>query len=144
IAERCPELLNDPTETLWEVIVDETDETSIALWPRGLEDPRFAYRRAQVPASSHPTIAAALAKVAGARPDDVVWDPFVGAGAELVERGRLGRFRALIGNDTDRLALERARVNIDAAGLEAQLLKGDARRFRPRQRPTLIVTNPPM
>src|SRR5262249_54450255 len=81
---------------------------AVELWPRGLPDPRFAYRVAHVPASSHPTLAAALARVAGARVDDVVWDAFVGAATELIERARLGPVRALYGTDVDEAALARA------------------------------------
>jgi 23S rRNA G2445 N2-methylase RlmL len=136
--------MNDPTASLWEAVVDETKGVRVELWPRGLADPRFAYRVEQVPASSHPTLAAALARIAGVRADDVVWDPFVGSGTELVERARLGPFRLLFGTDLDERALERARANLAAAGVVAELAAGDARLFRPRQRPTLILTNPPM
>jgi precorrin-6B methylase 2 len=145
VAAKRPELLNDPTESLWEVVVDETRGLGITLWPRGLDDPRFRYRRAHVPASSHPTIAAALALIGEAREDDVVWDPFVGGGTELVERARLGPYRRMIVTDLDPQALEQARINLEAAGLEGVALEvADARRFQPRERPTLILTNPPM
>jgi 23S rRNA G2445 N2-methylase RlmL len=126
------------------VVVREKDGIDVELWPRGLEDPRFAYRQAHVPASSHPTLAAALARVAGAEPDDVVWDPFVGAGTELVERARLGPARLLVGTDLAEDALGRARSNLTAAGVQAELVVADARGFRPRLAPTLILTNPPM
>jgi 23S rRNA G2445 N2-methylase RlmL len=139
-----PELINDPTASTWEVIVDESHGLRLSLWPRGLADPRFAYRVEHVPASSHPTIAAALARVGGARPDDVVWDPFVGAGTELVERARRGPARRLVGTDLDERALELARTNLRAAGVIAELHRGDARSYRPVEPPTLILTNPPM
>jgi len=121
-------------------VVVRNDE--LEIWPRGLADPRFAYRVADVPASSHPTIAAALARVAGLRGDDVVWDPFVGAGAELVERARLGPYAELVGTDTDPRAIEAARKNL--ANLSVHLSVGDARTFRPTRPVTLVVTNPPM
>ena len=117
---------------------------AVELWPRGLADTRFAYRRAHVPASSHPTLAAALARVAGARPDDVVWDPFAGAGSELVERARIGPFKRLYGTDADPGALALARQNLEAAGVSAELAVGDGRTFTPPETPTLIITNPPM
>src|SRR5690606_21174585 len=80
LAARFPELVNDPTASLWEAVVEEGQHGArVSLRPRGLPDPRFAYRVAHVPASSHPTIAAALARAGGVREDDVVWDPFVGA-----------------------------------------------------------------
>jgi hypothetical protein len=146
-----PELVNDPRDAPWEASVVVEPEArgkgvlvKIVLRPRGLEDPRFAWRRGSVPASSHPTIAAALAQIAGVRADDVVWDPFVGAGAELVERGLLGPHRMLVGSDRDPDAIAIARQNLDAAGLVATLATGDATSFRPPQPPTLVVTNPPM
>jgi 23S rRNA G2445 N2-methylase RlmL len=145
VAAKRPELLNDPTASLWEVVVREVGGVSVELWPRGLDDPRFAYRQAHVPASSHPTLAAALARVGGVQPDDVVWDPFVGAGTELVERARLGRYKRALGTDLDPAALERARKNLAAAGVrDVELAVADARSFRPPEQPTLVVTNPPL
>ncbi len=149
IAERARaagfELVNDPTASLWEVLVTEDRRfVDVSLAPRGLPDPRFTYRLGDVPAASHPTIAAALARVAGARDGDVVWDPFVGSGSELVERARLGPYRSLHGSDLDPRALAVARKNLDAAGLPAATLEaGDAMTQRPPG-VTLVITNPPM
>jgi 23S rRNA G2445 N2-methylase RlmL len=144
VARRAPELVNDPTASLWEVRVETTRRfVDVSLEPRALEDPRFTWRRGDVPAASHPTVAAALARVAGARDDDVVWDPFVGSGAELVERGRLGRYRALHGSDVDARALAVARENLTAAGLTADLERRDALAGAPPG-VTLVLTNPPM
>jgi len=145
VAAATTELVNDPTESTWEVIVDDhPDRVSIELVPRGFVDDRFAYRVATVAASSHPTIAAALVRLVPPRPDDVVWDPFVGAGAELVERARLGPYKALIGTDLERAAIEAARSNLTAAGIaDATLVVADATTYEPRG-VTLIVTNPPM
>jgi len=146
IAARRPELVNDPREAPWEAVVHEReDRVNVELWPSGLVDPRFAYRVQTVPASSHPTIAAALARVGGAKHDDVVWDPFVGAGAELVERARLGAYRELIGSDTDSTALAAAEANVSAAGLaRVRLRRADARVFVPGRPVSLVITNPPM
>src|SRR4029079_2020829 len=114
------------------------------LWPSALRDPRFAYRKRTLPASSHPTISAALARVAGVVAGDVVWDPFVGAGGELVERALLGPYATLLGTDDDAAALEAARANLREARVERwALTAGDARTFSPRERPTLVITNPP-
>jgi 23S rRNA G2445 N2-methylase RlmL len=144
IGSRAPHLVNDPTASAWELIV-ETDRrfVNVAIAPRSLEDPRFTWRRAEVPAASHPTIAAALAWVAGARAEDVVWDPFLGSGAELVERALLGPYRALFGSDLDERALAAARANLSSAGLEATLEQADALEHRPPG-VTLVITNPPM
>lgn len=139
-------LINDPREAPWEARIARHRDGSleIALVPRGFDDPRFAYRLADVPAASHPTIAAALARLAGVEPDDVVWDPFTGSGAELIERGRLGSCRKLYGTDTDPRALEAAARNLEAASLSAELVLQDATTFVPAVAPTLVISNPPM
>jgi len=144
IAARAPALVNDPTASLWELVVGgERRSVEVALAPRALDDPRFAWRRGDVPAASHPTIAAALARVAGPRADDVVWDPFVGSGGELVERALLGPCRSLSGTDLDERALAVSRDNLGAAGVEARLERADALQHAPRD-VTLVITNPPM
>lgn len=142
----APDLINDPTRSTWDAVVYEgAGRVRVELAPR-LPDARFAYRRGDVPAASHPTIAAALARIAGARAEDVVWDPFVGSGMELCERALLGPYRRLVGSDLDRAALARARENLAAAGARAELHQRDAGAGMPGSggAPTLIVTNPPM
>jgi 23S rRNA G2445 N2-methylase RlmL len=144
VAARAPQLRNDPTGSNWEVRVTEHADGTVQLRlvPR-FADTRFAYRVRDVPAASHPTLAAALALVAGVRADDVVWDPFVGSGTELIERARLGPCAALIGTDSDPRALAAAGVNLAAAGLVASLSGGDAC-SQPVTGVTLILCNPPM
>jgi 23S rRNA G2445 N2-methylase RlmL len=144
IARRAPAIVNDPTASLWELQIATTPHlVEIAIVARALEDPRFAWRRRDVPAASHPTIAAALARVAGVRAHDVVWDPFVGSGGELVERALSGPYASLQGSDLDASALAAARENLDAAGHPARLDQTDALAHAP-QGVTLILTNPPM
>ncbi len=148
VASRAPELLNDPRESTWEAVVRQTREGAVervrvVLVPRALADERFAYRVAEVPAASHPTIAAALARLGEARRGDIVWDPFVGSGLELVERARLGPYAELIGTDLDDRALDAARQNLAKARVSARLELGDALAMHPRG-VSLIVTNPPM
>jgi len=138
----APELVNDPTATTWDVLVDD-DARTLELATRRLDDPRFAWRVAEVPAASHPTVAAALARIAEARPDDRVWDPFCGSGAELVERARLGPWRALIGSDVDEAALAATRLNAASAGVAIELAQGDARTYTPGP-VDLVISNPPL
>lgn len=145
ISEKRPELRNDPTQSLWELVVSDRDGiTTVEAWPKALLDPRFPFRVADVPASSHPTLAAALAHVAGVRRHEVVWDPFVGAGAELIERARLGPVHAMYGCDTEARAIEAAKKNLAAAGVSATLVVADARTSRPPEPVSLVITNPPM
>jgi 23S rRNA G2445 N2-methylase RlmL len=144
VARVAPELINDPSRSTWELLVETSHRSvTIAIAPRALNDPRFAWRLGDVPAASHPTMAAALARVSGVRGDDVVWDPFVGSGAELIERARLGPYRALLGSDLDMQALAVASKNLMAAGVQADLRVADALVAAPGG-VTLIVTNPPM
>lgn len=144
VAARRPAVHNDSRDALWEVVVTERrGRVFVELWPK-VRDPRFVYRRRTLPASSHPTIAAALARAGGASPEDVVWDPFVGSGIELCERALLGPFRSLLGTDLSAEALAAARENLDAAGVTAATLElSDARRVRLPPHLSLVVTNPP-
>lgn len=146
VAERAPDLINDPTESPWEAqIFEAPGVVRVELCP-AVADPRFTYRAGDVPAASHPTIAAALVRAGGVRPDDVVWDPFVGSGTELCERALAGPYRRIVGSDLDPRALAVAKVNLQAASVrDAELLIGDATSLRfPNPPPSLIVTNPPL
>jgi hypothetical protein len=137
-----PTLINDPTASTWEVTVHPTE---LHVAPRRYPDDRFAWRVLDVPAASHPTIAAALARLAGAAPAAHVWDPFVGSGAELIERDRFAAAAHVTGTDLDPAALDAARANLAAAGLadRATLLLHDAR-TAPVRDVDLILTNPPL
>ena len=141
----APDLVNDPVASDWEIeIARERGSLAVFAIPKSWDDARFAYRTADVPAASHPTLAAAIARLGGARADDVVWDPFVGSGLELVERARLGPYASLLGTDTDDRALAAARKNLDSARVrDARLERADARTHRPMG-VTLVLTNPPM
>ncbi len=145
VLRKRPTFVNDPRAATWEaVIYDRGPLVQVELWPRGLADDRFSYREALLPASSHPTVAAALARAARVKDDDVVWDPFVGSASELIECARFAPGAQLFGCDIDEDALYAARTNLKAAGVSASLTRMDARAFRPPQTPTVILTNPPM
>ncbi len=136
-------LLNDPVQAPWTLEVQQTP-ARLLLRPGAAPDLRFDYRVRDVPAASHPSLAAALARIAGARPDDVVWDPFAGSGVELIERARLGPQRELHGTDLDARALSAARENAARAGVAGLVLQqADARTHRVPGL-TLVLTNPPM
>lgn len=144
VQRRTATLLNDPERAPWTVRARSDGRGVVYLVPRLEPDPRFAYRQRDVRAASHPTIAAALARAGEVRADDVVWDPFVGSGLELVERARRGPFAELWGSDIDGGALDAARANLDAAGVVgARLLQRSALEFAPPG-VSLILSNPPM
>ena len=138
-----PSCVNDPRQTTWDILVDDTSDRALEIVPRAAVDPRFEWRVADVPAASHPTVAAALARLADVRTGERVWDPFVGSGAELVECARRGGAVALAGSDTSETALAAARANLDAAHVTGSLVLADARRHSPGA-VDAIVTNPPL
>ena len=142
VREQVP-LIADPTSASWDIFVDWA-AGKLAIVPKSFDDPRFTWRVAQLPSASHPTIAAALAHVAGATPDDVVWDPFVGSGLELVERALLGPYRAMYGTDIDERALAAAQANLRAASVKHVTLLARDATSAPVRDVSLVITNPPL
>ena len=120
--------------------------------PNLTPDPRFNYRKADIPAASHPPLAACMARFAGRAENEIVWDPFCGSGLELIESALLGGVRAVYGTDLGAEAIAAARTNFAAANLQAvavKLTRGDFRDFARIEGPgpesvTLVITNPPM
>jgi len=145
IAAASATLRNDPTNSAWTFTVEPRGgRLSILLEPRHAMRERFAGRAADVPAASHPTIAAALARLSRPTPGDVVWDPFCGAGTELLERANLGKYRALIGSDIQDQAIAAARKNMHHAGVAASLSLGSALDCPLPDDVSVVVTNPPL
>ncbi len=150
----CPSLLNDSRAALWEVRVWESARgISVELTPRLRPDPRFAYRQGDVPAASHPPLAAALARVAdvGVKVAERIWDPFCGSGLELAECVRLGGVEAVFGTDLSASAVLIAEANVKAAAPAgpARLVFAncdfrDAGTVKGLGDLSLIITNPPL
>lgn len=149
----CPQILNDPREALWAAEVHpHASGESLEFRPRLSPDPRFAYRIQDVPAASHPPLAAAMARLAGTFKNETVWDPFCGSGLELIECGLRGGVRGLYGTDRSAEAIAITETNLAAAGLTAipaQLVRTDFRDYTKvpglnSESISLIVSNPPM
>lgn len=149
----CPELLNDPRQSPWAIdVYSEKIGDSVELRPRVYPDPRFAYRLDDVPASTHPPLAAAMAQLAGQDENEVVWDPCCGSGLELIERARLGKVQVLIASDIDSEAVKKARLNLDNANCSADSILTTVRDFKDYRSieglepgtVSLIITNPPL
>lgn len=91
------------------------------------------WKEEHTPASLRPTMAAAMVRMAGAAPGDVVLDPMCGAGTilgeqiELSKQRRAGRVEVL-GGDIDKTALRAAAANLKRVG-PALLAQWDAVRL---------------
>jgi 23S rRNA G2445 N2-methylase RlmL len=113
-------------------VVGEVATVAARIGERPLH--RRAYREATVAGSVHPPLARALALVAG----EPFLDPFCGAGTIPIE-GALAGLRTS-GSDLDRQAIEAARRNAKAAGVDVPFHVADAARLEGAD---CIVTNPP-
>lgn len=141
----APQLLNGGGQAPWTIeIRDFAGRQNVELVPRLVPDPRFAYRQQDVPAASHPQLAAALARLAGRVENDQIWDPFCGSGLEIIERSLRGGVSSALGTDLSAEAIEITRKNASAAGIQRlELIQCDFREVKNRQF-TLIITNPPL
>ena len=156
----CPQILNDAREAPWAIdIHPAADGESVELRPRLSPDPRHTYRLDDVPAASHPPLAACMARLAGRQENESVWDPFCGSGLELIERARLGGVRRVFGSDLSAEAVAIATRNFAAAGQDdgaaklgnvaTRFVRCDFREFPdleelPARSLTLIISNPPL
>lgn len=140
---RCPQLLNDARNAPW--AIELFPDGTIELRPRFVPDPRFAYRRDDVPAASHPPLAASLARLAGRQDREIVWDPFCGSGLELIECVRLGGVQKIYGTDLSQDAISITERNFGAAGLDVphEFVCCDFREAN-WENLSLIITNPPL
>jgi len=149
--ELCPEILNDAREAPWAIeVYPEGKWNLVELRPRLVPDPRFAYRQQDVPAASHPPLAACMARLAGRADREVVWDPFCGSGLELIESVLLGGVMSFYGTDLSDEAIAISRSNFAAAKappVRAEFIACDFRSFADELDPnaiTLMITNPPL
>lgn len=117
--------------------LDENGE--VEFWATLLEDELFLtirlsdermrqrdYKVAHFPGSLRPSAAAAMALLSQPTDDDVVLDPLCGAGTILIERAHLGRYKMLLGGDSEPQALAAARENIGPRYKPIELREWDA------------------
>ncbi len=149
----CPEILNDARSAPWTIAIQPAENGSVVeLTPKLTPDPRLYFRRQDVPAATHPPLAACMARVAGKMGDEIVWDPFCGSGLELIERALLGGVRHVIGTDLDADAVAIAESNFASANLESVKASFTCCDFRDWARidgfragsVSLVITNPPL
>ena len=106
------------------------------------------YKQEHLPASLRPTVAAAMVRLAGASPGQVVLDPMCGAGTILAEQVELARKRGagrvtVWGGDIEANAVVAAAANLRKFDPDL-LLHWDARRLPlPDASVDRIICNPP-
>ncbi len=147
----CPEILNDARIAPWTISIYPAEQGgSVELSPKLVPDPRRYFRLQDIPAASHPPLAACMARLAGMMADEIVWDPFCGSGLELVERALLGGVRSIYGTDLSAEAIAIAGRNFAAAQLgpvESEFTCCDFRDFARNvgsRSVSLVITNPPL
>jgi len=149
----CPDILNDPRSAPWSMDLIPTGHgISIELRPKLTPDPRFTYREEDLRVTSHPPLAASMARLSGRGKQEIVWDPFCGSGLELIERARLGGIRSIYGTDINPNAIDICRTNFAASKVKSVPLTLACCDFRDYSKVeglgpetvTLIITNPPM
>jgi 23S rRNA G2445 N2-methylase RlmL len=153
VFELCPALINDSRHAPWQIDIHQNArETFVELTPKLRPDPRFSYRRQDVPAASHPPLAAAMARLAGHMHNEAVWDPFCGSGLELIECALRGGVARVIGTDRSTDAIQITEQNFQSAlsrDVPARFVCSD---FREHTRVaglepgsiSLVISNPPM
>lgn len=118
----------DADVELWATMIDEEFFLKVRLSDERMR--HREYKTAHRPASLRASSAAALAWLSEPREDDIVLDPFCGAGTILIERAHMGRYAMLLGSDRDAAALAAARVNVGERYKPIQLENWDAGALR--------------
>jgi tRNA (guanine6-N2)-methyltransferase len=136
-------------------LVDDDADLEFWLWLSGglalvgvrLSDATMRhrhYKREHLPASLRPTVAAAMGWLSRPTPQDIVLDPFCGAGTLLTERALLVAYNELLGGDIREEAVAMARRNARSASIGAHVRIWDARSLPLDQASvTRILTNLP-
>jgi tRNA (guanine6-N2)-methyltransferase len=105
---------------------------------------RRGYKLRSRPGTLHPPLAAAMALVAGLRPEATLLDPFCGVGTVPIEAAGLRPGRGRVGSDVSPPAVAAAAANAADAGVAAAFVVADAGSlpFAAGQ-VDRVVTNPP-
>lgn len=122
-------LLNAPDEYEFEIrmVLDKYEKIHVFLKMATVPMGRFFYRKETIAASIHPSRAALLFALAKPylKKRAQILDPCCGVGTMLVERHRFLPVRESYGIDYFGEAIDKARINAEAAGLETHFIHRD-------------------
>jgi predicted RNA methylase len=138
MAKQCG-IICDGRSSHWQI---ELVEKTVVLVPKAHVDERFIWRDASIEGASDPTIASAIVLLADIKPGETVYDPFCGAGSELILAGDVASRIRLIGTDTSVEALGRAKTAAAKAEQSIEFYGDDACKFD-KGPFDVVITNPP-
>lgn len=121
---------NNPSNYSLDIRLARISDVLYVLW-RDVRwhDPRRSEQRAVLPASIHPTVAAALCIAGKVDFRDVFCDPCCGAGTVIAERLGYGPAKKVFGFDISPEALSLSKQNLSRFGMSVTLRKADMRRL---------------
>ncbi|MGN1235284.1 MAG: methyltransferase [Christensenellaceae bacterium] len=138
--------VNSPSNYSLEFVLRKRkDRWSCLIRLCAFADPRYAYRKEDLPASISPTTAAILARIAlGYQKHPArMLDPFCGTSTLPIELHFLAPNASLTGVDISENAIEKSRINSEAASVPIQLVHSDILRYRAEKPFDLVVSNLP-
>ena len=139
-------LVNAPSDYEAELRI-EGNEKTVRLFMKlfSYKDERFLYRKESIPASMDPAVAAAVLRFAGEhfKVGARVIDPCCGSGTLLIERAKLSPCKSLTGVDIAHRAIDAARINSEAAGVNAKYTVNDILRFECHRPYDELISNLP-
>ncbi|MFA4931980.1 MAG: methyltransferase [Caldisericia bacterium] len=123
--------INSPSNYDIELRLVMKGNTLEVLWkPFTIPDTRFSYRIHDVPASIDPVAAAGIMRFlkSNSSSQHRVIDPFCGSGTLLIERAFAKKYEELVGVDISQEAIQVAKANIIASGIQnIKLINDDMR-----------------
>ena len=139
-------IISDGRDSHWQMrLMKHGNKTLVVIVARKSVDDRWAWRTIgsqELDGSSQSTVAAAIVALAAPRVNDIIWDPFCGAGTELFIASQLtdGKVK-LLGTDINPDAIQAARSMAKKQNVTVELRQSDALAISDKF--SMVVTNPP-
>lgn len=136
----------DEYEVELRILADRDGVLRAFLKMNTIEMERFSYRKESIAASIHPSQAAMMLKLAEPYMKEraQILDPCCGVGTMLVERHKLLPVREIYGIDIFGDAIEKAKINCEAAGMRVNFIHRDYLDFKHGYLFDEIIANMPL